>query len=377
MTEEELLKQQQQNLYSQAQAQTPATTATTATYINDAGQKETGLVQPNANLGYYDRMRDYQGQIYADTLAANNQALADAQDRAQEVQAAQKAALAAGYQGTNRQLYRDYMEHRRTLPQEMAAAGYSGGLSESSNVRLRNSYEEALANNERARLAEEAGIDQTYAQQAYEAKAAANAANREARQNQYSYLMALEEDQQQHRQNELVNRANTMASVGDFGAYKDLGYSQAEIDYLTRMWLQNNPAMKDTWIAQHPEEAKRLGLVTAAATAARGGGGGGVYAPAEYPAETGGVSQLDMAAIRAARVDANTPYEVPGTATEYAAPRTAAEQAAQVTTEAEQAVRAGASQAEVEQGIIDLYSTGQISARAADLALQSTRLLKK
>ena len=48
--------------------------------------------------------------------------------------------LPLSYAGTNRQLYRDYMGNKRTLPQQMAAMGYNGGLSESAQLRLRNSY---------------------------------------------------------------------------------------------------------------------------------------------------------------------------------------------------------------------------------------------
>ena len=48
------------------------------------------------------------------------------------------------------------MESKRTLPQRLAAQGITGGLTESSQVRLANSYGEELAENERARLAEEA-----------------------------------------------------------------------------------------------------------------------------------------------------------------------------------------------------------------------------
>lgn len=45
------------------------------------------------------------------------------------------------------------MENKRTLPQRLAAQGITGGLTESSQVRLANSYGEELAENERARLA--------------------------------------------------------------------------------------------------------------------------------------------------------------------------------------------------------------------------------
>ena len=282
----------------------------------------------------------------------------------QEAQEAQKAALAAGYQGTNRQLYRDYMEHRRTLPQEMAAAGYSGGLSESSNIRLRNAYEEALANNERARISEEAGINNQYAQQAYEAQAAARAADLQARQNQYSYLTALEQQQYQQNQQELLNRANTMASVGDFSAYAALGYTQAEIDYLTKMWLAQNPTMKDSWIAAHPADARRLGLVTAAATAARGGGGGGgVYAPAVKTATADEANAAMRAAVAtrasAAETAANINRENP-------VQQTVADLAIET-------IEEGGSPQTVQNEIMQLYGAGQISAREATRALEVTR----
>lgn len=68
------------------------------------------------------------------------------------------------YQAANRQLYIDYMNGRRDLPQQLAAMGYTGGLRESSLLGLQNNYEGQLAENERARLAgireiESGGID--------------------------------------------------------------------------------------------------------------------------------------------------------------------------------------------------------------------------
>lgn len=213
------------------------------TYIDGNGQRATGTVQQPAQPSYWDTMRDLYQQMYDEQVAANNQALEDARARAQEATDAQLEALRTGYQGTNRQLYRDYMENQRTLPQQMAAQGYSGGLSESSRLRLGNAYQEALAENERARLAEESGANQALAQQLYEAQQAANTANNQAAQNRYGYLAALREAQYNQERADLEARAAMMGSVGDFSAYAQLGYTPAEIARLQAYWnAQHAPA---------------------------------------------------------------------------------------------------------------------------------------
>ena len=216
------------------------------TYIAPNGQKATGTVQQpqEAQPSYWDTMRDYYQQMYDEQVAANNQALEDTRARAQEATDAQLEALRQGYQGTNRQLYRDYMENQRVLPQQMAAQGYSGGLSESSRLRLGNAYQEALAENERARLAEESGANQALAQQLYEAQQAANTANNQAAQNRYGYLAALREAQYQQERADLEARAAMMGSVGDFSVYAQLGYTPAEIARLQAAWnAQHAPAV--------------------------------------------------------------------------------------------------------------------------------------
>ena len=212
------------------------------TYITSSGAKATGTsttpkVMPGTTPDYYTQMQKLYQQAYDEQIAANNAALEAARQRAQETTDAQIAALGEQYQGTNRQLYRDYMNSRRALPQQMAAQGYSGGLSESSMLRLMNSYEEGLNENERARLAQEASYNQALAQQLYDAQMRTNEANTQAGQQRYSQMAAIQEAIYRDAQ----QRAATMAASGDFTEYKRLGFSDSEIAYLRNMWRKMNP----------------------------------------------------------------------------------------------------------------------------------------
>ena len=208
------------------------------TYIGNNGSKNTGTIKvtPGTTPDYYNQLGQLYKTAYDEQVAANNAALEAARQRAQETTDAQIAALAEEYAGTNRALYRDYMNSRRTLPQQLAAMGYNGGLSESSMLRLNNSYEEGLNENERARLAQEATYNQALAQQLYEAQARATEANQSALQNWYGQQATLKDmiyrDAQQ--------RAATMAASGDFSEYKNLGFSDSEIKYLKQMWKRMN-----------------------------------------------------------------------------------------------------------------------------------------
>lgn len=212
-----------------------------ATYIGNDNKKKTGTVKvtPGTTPDFYTQLGNLYQTAYDEQVAANNAALEEAQRRAQEATDAQIAALADQYAGTNRQLYRDYMNSRRVLPQQMAAQGYNGGLSESSMLRLNNSYEEGLNENERARIAQEAAYQQALQQNLYDAGVRTNEANQSARQNLYSQQAALQEAIYRDAQ----NRAATMAASGDFSEYERLGFSPSEIQYLRQMWRRMNPTL--------------------------------------------------------------------------------------------------------------------------------------
>lgn len=209
---------------------------------------------------YWDSMYGDLDTAYQAQRDQNQRALEAAQARAREASAAQVEALNRGYQGTNRQLYRDYMQRQRTLPQQLAAQGYTGGLTESSRLRMGNAYEEALNTNEQARLGQEASYGQALAQQLYEAQAARDAADNEALQNYYSQRNTLRAQQLQQERADLETRAATMAAQGDFSLYRQLGYTDKEIAYLERMFRK-----------QHPELFKKAG---GGGKKSSGGGGG-------------------------------------------------------------------------------------------------------
>ena len=212
-----------------------------ATYIGSDGSKKSGTVKvkPGQTPDFYNQMGEFYRQAYEDQVAANAADLAAAEQRAREATDEQIEALADQYAGTNRQLYRDYMESRRTLPQRLAAQGFNGGLSESSMLRLNNSYEEGLNENERARIAQVSEYQRQLAQDLYDAAARTRESDRSAKTTYDSQLAALQEaifrDQQQ--------RAATMAAAGDFTEYERLGYSPEEIAYLKALWRKANPAL--------------------------------------------------------------------------------------------------------------------------------------
>ena len=113
------------------------------------------------------QLQDQLAQVDAlleEARAANNDAYALQLEQLRNRIQLQIDNLNEQYQGINRQLYIDYMNGRRDLPQQLAAMGYTGGLRESSLLGLQNNYEGQLAENERARLAgireiESGGID--------------------------------------------------------------------------------------------------------------------------------------------------------------------------------------------------------------------------
>ena len=235
----------------------PVQTEHTASYVDQNGEKQTGVyTATEQGTDYWENLRATYQKMYEDQVAANNKAAADAAAQAKENIEQQIDALNAEYSATNKQLYRDYKQQERILPQQMAAQGYGGGLAESSRLRLGTSYEEALRSNEMARLENVTQLNVTRAQAEYDAQAAAAQANAAAKNQLYQYELALQEAQRQEQQ----SQAETMAAVGDFSGYLDLGYSQAEVDYMTRLWLQENPGYLSNWVTAHPEEAARLGV---------------------------------------------------------------------------------------------------------------------
>lgn len=242
-------------------AQQPTTTPTQpgtsgggkVTYIDPNGDAQKGTTEgtPEETPGepqrmYLDELRDQYQKMYDDAVKANNDAAKAAAERALAQAEKGVGELGDQYGSLNKQLYRDYMESLRVLPQEMAARGYSGGMSESARLGLDTAYGERLNENEAARIAAIMQLRQQGADAEYQANAARDQANAQAQQNLYANMMNLILQQQQ----DAAQKAQNMAQYGDFSGYLGLGYTQSEIDQ-----------MQKAWIAANPELARTLGYV--------------------------------------------------------------------------------------------------------------------
>lgn len=223
------------------------------TYIDPNGDAQKGTTEgtPEETPGepqrtYLDELRDQYQKMYDDAVKANNDAAKAAAERALAQAEKGVGELGDQYGSLNKQLYRDYMESLRVLPQEMAARGYSGGMSESARLGLDTAYGERLNENEAARIAAIMQLRQQGADAEYQANAARDQANAQAQQNLYANMMNLILQQQQ----DAATKAQNMAQYGDFSGYLGLGYTQSEIDQ-----------MQKAWIAANPELAKALGYV--------------------------------------------------------------------------------------------------------------------
>lgn len=239
--------------------------------VVNGNQTGTGYVPTSTflggeNGGYWDQQRGAAKDMYQRAVANNIAAAQSAIDFAQKQAEAQRTEINQGYANTNKQLYRDYMANQKALPQQLKAQGYTGGLSESSRLKLMNAYGENLAGNDQARMGDLAKIGTQLDQTTYEANAAKAAANASAQQDYAKALMSAREGEYA----EVQQRADTMAAQGDFSGYLNLGYTQDQVDYMTKLWLQQNPAFLNAWVDAHPDEAARLGVKKKSTSSSRG-----------------------------------------------------------------------------------------------------------
>lgn len=161
---------------------------------------------------YNERMEEYYAGVYADALSGNRRAAeASAEDAERDAQEAVDR-IRGGYKSTDRQLYREYMESLRTLPQRLAAQGITGGLTESSQVRLANSYGEELAGNERARLAKEAQTYYERDKRLAAAKAEQERADAEAKKTHGENLAKLWTETEKNRREDAAKAAALLAA---------------------------------------------------------------------------------------------------------------------------------------------------------------------
>ena len=180
----------------------------------ETGGKDTGAAgtPPERRPTYSETMQGYYGDRYADALAENKTAADAAAETAERDAQDALERIRGGYKSTDRQLYREYMESKRTLPQRLAAQGITGGLTESSQVRLANSYGEELAENERARLAEEAKTYSARDARLAAARAEQSRADAEAKRTHGESLAKLWQEAEKHRREDAAKTAALLAS---------------------------------------------------------------------------------------------------------------------------------------------------------------------
>ena len=189
--------------------------------------------QQAANGGYLNNGLDAIQNNYADQRAAVN-ASAEAQNQLLRQQAdRQKEQQAAQYSKLGRQLYTDMMDERRLLPDQLAAQGYNGGATESSLLRNRLTYEQALRDNEAARIAGEKDIDFELAQGLSRQEIARQQAAMQLAgdySSQYAAMMQNLQSQQNYEQEQKIAQERYDAEKALARQMQQMAYLQAAAD---------------------------------------------------------------------------------------------------------------------------------------------------
>ena len=155
------------------------------------------------NSGYNSAMGEVDGmiqaaispiqQMYANMQSQQNAALQNANKLNQEQ-------INSNYDNSAREYYRLYKTQQKQLPENLSRLGVTGGASESSQLKLLNSYSDNLYKNESARNNQLAGINADYNNQI--AENSINAANTMAN----SYLQLAQQQLSYKRQDEQAEK---------------------------------------------------------------------------------------------------------------------------------------------------------------------------
>ena len=132
-------------------------------------------------------------QMYANMQAQQNAALQNANRLNQDQ-------INSAYDNSAREYYRLYKTQQKQLPENLSRLGVTGGASESSQLKLLNSYSDNLYKNESARNNQLAGINADYNNQI--AENSINAANTMAN----SYLQLAQQQLSYKRQDEQAEK---------------------------------------------------------------------------------------------------------------------------------------------------------------------------
>lgn len=222
------LAAQEEKLYAKA-----LESGSAATYVDENGQRQKGMTAALEEMA-----EGYKG-IYEEQLAANNAAAAGAAEQAKAETESAARELEDEYTGVNKGLYRQYRKALASLPQELAAMGYTGGSSETSRVDLERGYEENLGENERERIAALSALRDAENAAIRQGQQAADEANAAARRNYLEALMTLKE----RSYDDEWARVEALAAAGDFSGYENFGYSSEDVEKLRVAWESKNPEL--------------------------------------------------------------------------------------------------------------------------------------
>lgn len=109
---------------------------------------------------YYQQLLDEQQRRYDEIQAQQEAAKKAAVEQAVGNLSGQKGTLEQNYQDLYRQLYLDRRMAEKDLPQQMAAMGISGGMTESTALGLKTSYADALRQGEISKQGALSSLDQ-------------------------------------------------------------------------------------------------------------------------------------------------------------------------------------------------------------------------
>lgn len=201
------------------------------------GRKNSGRLTAEKEIDYWEKLENHYRDLYDSQVERNNTAAAEATQKTLQQISEQIDALNAQFKENNRALYRGFRDAERKLPQQLAAEGITGGLSESSHVKLNTDYQESLGRNERERNSSVTALQRKGMEAESDNLAKARDKNDEALETYRTRQISMEKE----KRSELKSTAAAMAQAGDFSLYSQLGYSRGQIAALRYNWEEENP----------------------------------------------------------------------------------------------------------------------------------------
>ncbi len=200
-------------------------------------KKYSSLMAAEQEIDYWEKLENHYRDLYNSQVESNNAAAAEATQKTLRQIGEQIDTLNAQFKESNSELYRGFRDAARKLPQQLAAAGITGGLSESSHVKLQTDYQDNVSRNERSLSGSVSALRRQGIEAENDNLSSAREKNQDALEAYQTQQLAIEKE----KRSELEKEAAAMAKTGDFSLYSQLGYSQSQIAALRNNWEIENP----------------------------------------------------------------------------------------------------------------------------------------